>query len=99
MYSILKINFMLKIKVVILILAFILASRISFANIIINEVMYSPNQCSDNYCEWVELYNPTNQNISLINWTICGDELLSGYVNHTDSEIYLNTYKYFYYFI
>ena len=91
MYSILKINFMLKIKVVILILAFILASRISFANIIINEVMYSPNQCSDNYCEWVELYNPTNQNISLINWTICGDELLSGYVNHTDSEIYLNT--------
>lgn len=42
----------------------------SAESIIINEVMYNPNQCSDAYCEWVELYNPTNEEINLSSWKI-----------------------------
>ncbi len=61
-----------------------------FANPAINEIMYNPVQ-SNYYNEWIELYNPENQSIDLTNWTICGDELLSGYVNHTEGKTYLNT--------
>ncbi len=32
--------------------------------------MYNPNQCSDDYCEWIELYNPTNESINLTGWKI-----------------------------
>jgi hypothetical protein len=62
-------------------LLFFLLLPSSMASIIINEVMYDPGQCRDSFCEWVELFNPTNQSISLEGWTICGNELLSGYVD------------------
>jgi len=39
------------------------------ANILINEVMANPKP-NDNYNEWIELLNPTNQNINLSNWII-----------------------------
>ena len=39
------------------------------ANILINEVMYDPG-INDNYYEWIELYNPTNESINLSGWTI-----------------------------
>ncbi len=32
---------------------------------IINEIMYNPDQCSDTYCEWIEIYNPSNDSINL----------------------------------
>jgi cardiolipin synthase len=38
-------------------------------NIVINEVMYDPEP-NDNYNEWVELYNPTNQSINVSGWSI-----------------------------
>ena len=38
-------------------------------NLIINEVMYDPNT-NDNYNEWIELYNPTNQSINISGWNI-----------------------------
>lgn len=38
-----------------LLLSLILPS--AFSAVLINEVMYDPGQCSDDYCEWVELYN------------------------------------------
>jgi phosphatidylserine/phosphatidylglycerophosphate/cardiolipin synthase-like enzyme len=47
----------------------ILISVKSSAEILINEVMNNP-RTSDNYNEWIELYNPTNQNINLSNWLI-----------------------------
>jgi len=30
--------------------------------------MYNPNQCSDHYCEWVELYNPTDSPVDVGEW-------------------------------
>ena len=39
------------------------------ANLKINEVMYDPEQ-NDNYNEWVELYNPSNQSVNITGWSI-----------------------------
>jgi phosphatidylserine/phosphatidylglycerophosphate/cardiolipin synthase-like enzyme len=47
----------------------IFLSSISSAEILINELMYNPKP-NDNYNEWIELFNPTNQNINLSNWII-----------------------------
>lgn len=38
-------------------------------NIVINEVMYDPQQ-NDNYNEWIELYNPTEEFINISGWLI-----------------------------
>jgi len=38
--------------------------------VIINEIMYNPNQCSDNDCEWIEIYNNGNETIDLSSWLI-----------------------------
>ena len=47
----------------------ILTSLKCSANIVINEVMYNPIQ-NDNYNEWIELYNPSNQSINVSGWSI-----------------------------
>jgi len=78
-----------KIKFVILFLFGLLSIHFSSASVIINEVMYNPDQCSDNYCEWMELYNDGND-VDLTNWTLCGNNLLQGYVNRS-GFIHLNT--------
>ena len=44
------------------------------SNIVINEVMYNPTQ-DDNYNEWIELYNPTNQSINISGWSITDNNL------------------------
>jgi hypothetical protein len=49
----------------------------------INEVMYRPSQCSYHYCQWIELYNDESTEVNLINWTLCGKNLLAGYVNRS----------------
>lgn len=52
-------------------LIFILIFQTSFVSaLIINEIMYNPNQCNDDYCEWIELYNPFNETINLTGWKI-----------------------------
>jgi len=55
--------------------------------------MYNPStsQGSDSYNEWIELYNNNSYDINLSGWKLCGTELLPGYINHTDFNIYLNT--------
>ena len=50
--------------------------------------MFNPARCDDNYCEWIELYNPSSKNVDLSGWTLCDKEILPGYVNHMDSQIY-----------
>jgi len=60
------------------------------SSVVINEIMYNPDQCSDSYCEWIELYNPTDSSVDLSGWTLCGDDLLEGYVNYSDKKTYLN---------
>jgi phosphatidylserine/phosphatidylglycerophosphate/cardiolipin synthase-like enzyme len=50
------------------------------ADILINEIMYDP-VLSDNYYEWIELYNPNNYSVNLSNWSITDNtatELLVG---------------------
>ena len=47
----------------------ILYSGKTIANPLINEVMYDPD-ISDNYYEWIELFNPSNESINLSGWTI-----------------------------
>lgn len=63
----------------------------SLAQLEINEVMYDPGQCSDDYCEWIELYNAGNESINLSGWMLCDDFLLEGYIFHDSNNLYLNT--------
>lgn len=54
-------------------------------NIIINEVMPFPAQ-SDNYNEWIEIYNSGFEDVDLSNYTLCGKTLIAGYINHEDGQ-------------
>ena len=52
--------------------------------IVINEIMYNPEE-DDNYNEWVELYNPTNQSINVSGWNIIdnfSEDVLEGDSDH-----------------
>ena len=60
------------------------------AEVIINEIMYNPDQCSDSYCEWIEIYNNGTSPLDLTNYTLCSDSLLKGYI-HTNLSTLLNT--------
>ncbi|MDP2672242.1 MAG: lamin tail domain-containing protein [Nanoarchaeota archaeon] len=57
--------------------------------VVINEIMYAPTQ-SEYYNEWIEIYNDGNLNIDLNNWTLCGDGLSAGYIDHADAKLKLN---------
>jgi len=70
-------------------LLFFLICNFASAQVIINEIMYNPDQCDDSYCEWIEIYN-NETTIDLTNWTLCGKTLLTGYVNKTDNKTYSN---------
>jgi len=48
------------------------------ASVVINEVMYDPLK-NDNYNEWIELFNPTNESINLSGWTI-SDNFAKDYI-------------------
>ncbi len=61
--------------------------NVAEASIIINEIQYNPTQCSDAYCEWIELYNPTNRTINLTNWKLCSSTILPGFINHSTREV------------
>ncbi len=54
---------------------FIFIFLIPFSNgIVINEIMYDPDQCSDRYCEWIEIYNNGTEIVNLADWTIDGSK-------------------------
>jgi len=55
------------------------------SSIVINEIMYNPSneQGGDDYSEWIEIFNPTNESINLNSWELCGKKLLAGYINYT----------------
>ena len=55
-------------------------------DILINEIMYSPDAfCGGTYNEWVELYNPTSEDINLDEWKI-GDEGGIGLIDFSNSS-------------
>ena len=53
----------------------------------INEIMYNPTG-KENYNEWIELYNPSEYDVDVSEWMLCGDALVDGYVKHTDRKTY-----------
>lgn len=56
------------------------------AQVVVNEIMYNPNQGDDDYNEWIELYAIAD--LSLENWSICGSQLQAGYIKKSDGQIY-----------
>lgn len=53
--------------------------------VIISEIMYAPLE-SEFYNEYIEIYNDGESTLDLTNFTLCGDALLSGYIDHGDLE-------------
>lgn len=72
----------------ILFLLSVVLSTISPGKLLINEVMYNP-RTSENYNEWVELYNPTNQTLNVSGWMLLDnyaeDSIEGNYDNGTGS--------------
>jgi|SRR3989344_4528199 len=65
---------------------FFFGFRFVFAGLVINEIMYAPVQ-SDSYNEWIELYNSGSDSVDLSNLLICGKEIVSGYIKHSDGSL------------
>lgn len=51
------------------------------ASVKITEVMYNPETCDDNFCEWIEIYNGADEPVDLLNWKLCDKGLLEGYLD------------------
>src|SRR3989344_4842818 len=68
-------------------IVFILCIFYVDGSVVINEVMYNPNDewegNEDNYNEWIEIYNKNNESVDLTNWFLCNNNLISGYVNRS----------------
>ncbi|MBU1355567.1 MAG: lamin tail domain-containing protein [Candidatus Edwardsbacteria bacterium] len=59
-------------------LILVLAAASVNAQILINEVQYDPTSGgTDSLCEWIELYNPTGDDVDLTGWVLCdnGDSI------------------------
>ncbi|MBS3098407.1 tandem-95 repeat protein [Candidatus Woesearchaeota archaeon] len=74
----------------IVILLVILSVSLVSAEVVINEFVYDHSDCNDNYCELIELYNNGSYAINLSTYTLCGDDLIEGYINETDSSTIYN---------
>ncbi len=65
-------------------------------HIVINEVMYNPEQ-NNNYNEWIELYNPTNNSINVSGWSIIdnyAEDFLEGDQHHGNGTTIIPPYSY-----
>jgi len=74
--------------IIISLVLLIMQSALTQAQISINEVMYNPPY-SDSYNEWIEIYNNDESIVNLTNWKICEEEIVGGYKNHDDEQVYL----------
>lgn len=54
-------------------LVFLFLVRISYADVVLTEVMYNPTQASDTDAEWIEMYNNGSENVDLSLWKIDGN--------------------------
>ncbi len=66
-------------------LSFLLVLPASVFALQINEIMYNPIG-SEDYDEWVELYNEENSAVDLTGWKICGKDLLAGYIEKGSTQ-------------
>lgn len=56
-------------KKIIVLISLLILPLVS-ADVVINEVMYNPNFCSDSVCEWIELYNNGSEVVDLSGWRL-----------------------------
>ena len=77
-------------KIIFLALFFFLVNLSFVSALIINEIMFNPSQCSNSYCEWIEIYNPSFQSVNLSYWKLCNNGLLPGYIDNTTGNTYLD---------
>lgn len=70
-----------------IVLSLFLFANVS-ASVVITEIMYNPDICDDDFCEWIEIYNPTEEEIDLTGWKLCDKELLPGYIDRSDGQVY-----------
>lgn len=81
----------------ILILGFFIIPNISLGqNIFINEIMSNNDNIiideDGDFSDWIELYNPNNQNINLSNWSLSDDDESLNKWTFPDIEIEANNY-------
>ena len=55
------------------------------AELVINEIMANPSE-SEDYNEWLEVFNNETEKINLSKWSLCGSKLSSGYVEKSSGE-------------
>ena len=82
-YSLLIMNHRNKSTLFIFLSLSFLFSSDGLAQLQINEIMYDPGQCSDSYCEWVELFNNGSTPINISECSLNGKEL-SGVIEPQD---------------
>ncbi|MAH03506.1 hypothetical protein CMI39_01825 [Candidatus Pacearchaeota archaeon] len=73
-------------KLLYLIIIFLITPNITA--VIISEIMYAPT-FGENYNEWIEIYND-GPDVDLSNWSLCGKNILEGYVDHNEAEALKN---------
>lgn len=71
-------------KGILFVAVFIALISSASAEVIISEVMYAPT-FSEDYNEWIEIYNSGSEDVNLSGWKVCSNELLAGYVDHSDN--------------
>lgn len=57
-------------RLILFIVIFILFSYIVLGNILINEIMFDPEECSDSYCEWIEIFNNNSFAVNISGYKI-----------------------------
>ena len=76
--------------IILFLFCIIIFSTKASANVLLNEVMYNP-ETSENYNEWIELYNPTNETINVSGWILSdnyAEDIIQGnYDNGNGSTI------------
>ncbi len=61
------------------------------ASALISEIMYDPGECSDSFCEWIELSSDHSGTLNLTGWQLCNKTLLPGFVSHATGQLLANT--------
>ena len=74
------------ISLIILVLSLVMCGGLVVGDLYISEVMYDP--VTEATEEWIEIYNSGPNDLNLSDFTLCGDDLLTGYYNDTDDVVY-----------
>ena len=76
-------------KKILLLAVFLVCISSVYASLKATEIMYNPSE-DENYNEWIEIYNDGNEETDLSSWKLCNKNILSGFVNNSDSKEYNN---------